>query len=144
MAAPQADCKGIFPDVAHKNIARFERTVFARVPKDAPQGLGSDSRFRLVPYRTVAVDRTQFPLGTVLYIPQLEGRSTPAGMHDGYVFAADTGVGVSGNHLDFFLGQDTRNPAPDLFTSSSRGKFEVFVVTDAEVVRRMRAMHLRT
>lgn len=140
----QTNCAPIFPGVAAGDLARFERTVFMALPGDAPDGLGSDSRYRLVPYRTVAVDKSRYPLGTAFYIPGLKGRTISRDeVHDGYVFAADTGVGVHGNHLDFFIGHTTENPAPDIFTGSARSTFEARVVTDDAVVKRLRNMHLR-
>jgi hypothetical protein len=139
----QTDCSKVFPRVARDEVARFERTVFAPVPSDAPEGLGSDSRYRLVPYRTVAVDKSVFPLGSVLFIPKLKGRKTPVGAHDGYVFAGDTGVGVIGPHLDFFLGRSMANPAPDVFAGGPSTRFNVELVTDPAVIQRLRRQHLR-
>lgn len=141
--AAQTDCSKVFPRIDPDEIARFERTVFAPVPSDAPDGLGSDSRYRLVPYRTVAVDKSVFPLGTVLFISKLKGKKTPIGVHDGYVFAGDTGVGVKGSHLDFFLGRSRANPAPDVFTGGSATRFDVQVVTDPAVIQRLHSQHLR-
>ncbi len=140
---PQTDCSKVFPRVRRDEVARFERTVFEPVPSDAPEGLGSDSRYRLVPYRTVAVDISVFPMGSVLFIPRLKGKKTPIGVHDGYVFAGDTGVGINGPHLDFFLGRTTANPAPDIFTGGPATRFDVELVTDSAVIERLRRQHLR-
>jgi 3D (Asp-Asp-Asp) domain-containing protein len=65
----------------------------------------------LQPFRTVAVDRTVVKLGSLLYVPLLEGRTmpgrTPWGgfVHDGCVVADDTGGGIKGNQLDLFVGR---------------------------------------
>jgi hypothetical protein len=91
----------------------------------------------------VAVDKAVFPLGTVLFIPKLKGRNTPIGIHDGYVFAGDTGVGVRGPHLDFFLGRSRANPAPDVFSGGAATRFDVQIVTDTAVIQRLRRQHLR-
>jgi 3D (Asp-Asp-Asp) domain-containing protein len=61
-----------------------------------------------VPFRTIAVDPTVIPHGSVLYIPGLRGSSVtlPDGTvrnHDGYVFAGDVGEAVKGNQVDFFI-----------------------------------------
>ena len=71
-------------------------------------GYGGNGR-QLQPFRTVAVDPKKIPLGTLLYIPALEGRRMPGRapwggfIHDGCVIADDTGGGIDGNQLDFFV-----------------------------------------
>lgn len=65
----------------------------------------------LQPFRTVAVDPRVIKLGTLLYIPELEGRlmpgRSPAGgfVHDGCVLADDVGGGIKGAELDLFVGR---------------------------------------
>lgn len=65
----------------------------------------------LQPFRTVAVDPKVVKLGSLLYIPQLEGRTMPGRppwggfVHDGCVVADDTGGGIEGNQLDLFVGR---------------------------------------
>jgi 3D (Asp-Asp-Asp) domain-containing protein len=65
----------------------------------------------LQPFRTVAVDRTIIKLGSLLYVPLLEGRTMPGRapwggyVHDGCVVADDTGGGIKGNQLDLFVGR---------------------------------------
>lgn len=70
----------------------------------APFGLGCRNN-PLVPFRSIAVDRTVIPYGTVLYIPQAVGAKLPDGtIHDGYFLAADVGGGIKGQRLDLFTG----------------------------------------
>ncbi|MDF1664911.1 MAG: 3D domain-containing protein [Planctomycetota bacterium] len=70
----------------------------------APFGLGCRNN-PLVPFRSIAVDKTVIPYGTVLYIPQAVGAKLPDGtVHDGYFLAADVGGGIKGNRLDLFTG----------------------------------------
>jgi 3D (Asp-Asp-Asp) domain-containing protein len=70
---------------------------------------GTGARKALAPFRTVAVDRKLVPLGQLLYIPALEGRTMPGRapwggfVHDGCVVAEDTGGAISGKRLDFFV-----------------------------------------
>ena len=65
----------------------------------------------LQPFRTVAVDPRVVKLGTLLYVPLLEGRTMPGRrpwggfVHDGCVVADDTGGGIDGNQLDLFVGR---------------------------------------
>lgn len=74
------------------------------IVRNAPFGLG-ELGFRLVPYRTVAVDPRRIKLGSVLYIPSLAGVTLPSGdLHDGFCFAHDTGRGITGSRIDIFVG----------------------------------------
>lgn len=65
----------------------------------------------LQPFRTVAVDRTVVKLGSLLYVPLLEGRTMPGRppwggyVHDGCLVADDTGGGINGKQLDLFVGR---------------------------------------
>jgi 3D (Asp-Asp-Asp) domain-containing protein len=73
-------------------------------------GTGGGGR-PLQPFRTVAVDRNVIKLGSLLYVPHLEGRTMPGRapwggfVHDGCVVADDTGGGIVGNQLDLFVGR---------------------------------------
>jgi len=65
----------------------------------------------LQPFRTVAVDPKVVKLGSLLYVPLLEGRTMPGRppwggfVHDGCVVADDTGGHIDGNRLDLFVGR---------------------------------------
>ncbi|HET7501837.1 MAG TPA: 3D domain-containing protein [Kofleriaceae bacterium] len=65
----------------------------------------------LQPFRTVAVDPKVVRLGSLLYVPLLEGRTMPGRqpwggyIHDGCVVADDTGGHIAGNRLDLFVGR---------------------------------------
>jgi len=65
----------------------------------------------LQPFRTVAVDPKVVKLGSMLYVPLLEGRTMPGRrpwggyVHDGCVVADDTGGHIAGNRIDLFVGR---------------------------------------
>lgn len=77
------------------------------VDAEHPWGQGVQSR-ALVPFRSVAVDKSVVPYGSSLYIEQLDGVQMPGEapwggfVHDGCVSADDTGSAIIGKHLDFF------------------------------------------
>ncbi|HEU5056085.1 MAG TPA: 3D domain-containing protein [Kofleriaceae bacterium] len=74
-------------------------------------GTGIDDR-PLSPFRSVAVDPNRVSIGTVLYIPELDGLTVPGRMpegghvHDGCVVADDRGGGIKGRQLDLFMAKE--------------------------------------
>ncbi len=76
----------------------------------AQWGTGGTGR-QLQPFRTVAVDPKMVKLGSLLYVPLLEGRQMPGRapwggfVHDGCVVADDVGGGIKGSQLDLFVGR---------------------------------------
>jgi 3D (Asp-Asp-Asp) domain-containing protein len=95
--------------------------------------------YRLIPYRSVAVDVEQIPMGSVLYIPEAEGIVLPDGeKHDGYFLAHDVGAAIKFQRIDLFVGaqEDVRNT----FTSnglSNMSPIRVYLVLEplAEEIR---------
>lgn len=75
-----------------------------------PWGTAGTGR-ALLPFRTVAVDPKVVKLGSLLYVPLLEGRTMPGRspwggyVHDGCVVADDTGGHITGNRVDLFVGR---------------------------------------
>ena len=86
--------------------------------KSARWGLSALSR-PLEPFRSVAVDPDVVPLGSLLYIPELDGLTMPGRppwggfIHDGCVHAVDVGGGIDGQHIDFFVGRYQSKKALD-------------------------------
>lgn len=119
---------------------RLGRQAWTEVTGNGRFGLGVQN-YRLVPFRTIAVDRTTIPYGTVLFIPALKGvefdDNGTRRTHDGYVLAGDTGGAIKGNHIDFFTGNFT-GPAPSFVTSNDKGLFDATVVTDPAIVSALR------
>jgi 3D (Asp-Asp-Asp) domain-containing protein len=72
-----------------------------------PWGVGVQSR-PLVPFRSIAVDKTVIPYGTHVYIAEFDGVQMPSSygfVHDGCFEADDTGGGIVGKHIDFFAAE---------------------------------------
>lgn len=118
----------------HQKIEGSWRYMVAR---DAPFGLGLDA-YKLIPYRTLAVDAKVIPPGTVLYIPALDGVRLPSGeIHDGFFFAHDEGQGITGNRIDVFVGYES--DVDNTLTRSGRikdmNRVEVYQVDEKTAVR---------
>ena len=122
-------------------IASTGKSYFGRAVGPFGDGVAG---YKLVPYRTIAVDKKIIPYGTVIYIPSARGsqiNSMPNGSikHDGYFFAGDTGGAIKGNHIDTFCGATSSNCLPSFITSDSAKTVEAFVVKDAAVIETLRA-----
>lgn len=139
---PQVDCSPFFNSLSSSTLERVNRVRFAPVRNSYGQGTKG---YRLVPYRTIAVDRSQIPIGSVIYIPEARGKvvTLPSGdrvIHDGFFFAADVGSGIQGNHIDVFIGTAMQNPFP-FITSRSSGTFRAFLIQDADITQALFALH---
>lgn len=104
--------------------------------------------YRLVPYRTIAVDPKTISYGSVIYIPAARGVTIelPNGekvTHDGYFFAGDTGGAIKQNHIDVFTGVYTGNPFKTLVTSNENKTVEAFLVEDQVVIDGLKKEHGR-
>lgn len=79
-------------------------TCFEQLDADQhPYGRGAGPR-PLVPFKSVAVDPRVIAIGEPLYIPEFDGMQLPDGsIHDGCVRAEDTGGGIKGRKMDFFV-----------------------------------------
>lgn len=135
------DCRSC---ARYKNYTGYDKT--GRVLWQISNGYGLGSKgYKLVPYRTIAVDPNVIPLGSVVFIPAAVGiKITETGKtpwtHDGYFFAADVGSKIVGDKMDFFLGFSTNNPFP-FVTSNPKDKFTVEIIRDAQMVSKYAAMH---
>ena len=60
----------------------------------------------ITPMRTLAADTSVLPMGTVVYIPELDGapRDEAGDVHDGCFVVEDRGLRVKGEHVDIFTG----------------------------------------
>jgi len=98
--------------------------------KQFPYGRGATGG-PITPLYTVAVDSDVIPLGTTVYIPELEGMPRDAessGLHDGCFVAQDRGLRVKGKHVDVFTGDTSMTRLWNKLAPSNEG---VTVVLDS-------------
>lgn len=101
--------------------------------------------YHLKPYRTIAVDPSYIPYGTVIYIPAARGITVilPNGkqaLHDGYFYAADTGGALYGRHIDVFIGSAGENPF-SFVRSNSSGTFKAFIISSRDRKAPLESLH---
>ena len=100
------------------NFARWgeSREILYRVVENCEWGLGVQNAewisqieaYKLIPYRTIAVDPKVIPIGSVVYIPAVRGIRLPKGeIHDGYFLAHDIGTAIKGKRIDIFVGSES-------------------------------------
>jgi 3D (Asp-Asp-Asp) domain-containing protein len=90
------------------------------------------------PLRTIAADTTVLPMGTVVYLPELDGapRDETGEALDGCFVVEDRGLRVKGEHIDIFTGHRAHTAALEERLPSNHG---VTVVVQAP-----RCAHLAT
>lgn len=142
IGAPQVDCTKVLPlrGDALLHIKGTERSRFA----EATGAMGDDVRgHKPVPYRTIAVDRSVIPFGSVVFIPAARGSTLhlPDGSvayHDGFFIAEDTGGRIRGAHIDVFCGEQMGECIPAIMRSKhGRPKVTAYIVDDPTAKRRM-------
>lgn len=147
----QVDCAPLYPSMSSGPRNKMGKSRWQDLGAKAPLGLGDQANFRLVPYRSIAVDRAQSHFAkarnAVIFVPGLRGvkLKMPDGserVHDGYLFAADTGGAIKTNHIDFFTGVSEKNPAPGLIKSTPSGTFPAYIVTDEAIRAKLLKMHV--
>jgi 3D (Asp-Asp-Asp) domain-containing protein len=68
---------------------------------------------RVVPMRTIAVDKALIPRRTVLFIKETVGLKMPdGGQHDGYWYASDVGGAIKGQRIDLYTGHGAASMKP--------------------------------
>lgn len=136
----QVNCRPFFP-----SLLTIERTNQSRFKLSRGKfGEGVDG-FNLVPYRSIAVDRTELSIGTVIFIPAAKGVTIilPSGgtaVHDGYFFAADVGGAIKDNHIDVFIGTAKTNPF-SFVKSTPSGTFDAFIVNNTTIITELKKAH---
>ena len=100
------------------NFTRWgeDREILYRVVENCEWGLGVQNAewisevesYKLVPYRTIAVDPKVISIGSVVYIPAIRGIRLPTGeIHDGYFLAHDIGSAIKRKRIDIFVGSES-------------------------------------
>ena len=90
----------------------------------------------IMPLVTVAADPTVLPLGTPIYIPELDGVPVPNGEPlDGCFLVEDRGSKVQGDHVDIFTGRPGITKVLNERVPSNQG---VTVVTEAPKCDRLK------
>lgn len=124
----QYDCRLCAQYKDYDNYSKTGKILWA-----VSSGYGKGVKdYELVPFKTIAVDSSVIPYGTVVYIPKAKGveytnLQGETVKHDGFFFAGDTGSKIIGNHIDVFIGTATHNPFT-FVTSNPKGIFEVFLM----------------
>ena len=68
---------------------------------------------RVVPMRTIAVDKSIIPRRTVIFIKETVGLKMPDGAdHDGYWYASDVGGAIKGKRIDLYTGHGAASMRP--------------------------------
>lgn len=140
-ATAQVNCRPFFPNLA--TIEGTNKTRFSLARGKFGEGVNG---LKLVPYRSIAVDRTDIPIGTVIYIPSARGIKVilPNGetdTHDGYFLAADVGGAIKDNHIDVFIGIADTNPFP-FVKSVKTAIFEAFIITSDSIIDKLNQAHI--
>lgn len=138
----QVDCSSFFPSLSSSVIQGTNRARF-KLSKGA-YGEGTNGLI-LVPYRTIAVDRTEIPIGSVIFIPAARGKQVtlPSGekvVHDGYFYAGDVGGAIKNNHIDVFIGTSQQNPFP-FIKSRADSTFTAFLIKDTQITESLKVLH---
>lgn len=91
--------------------------------KEFPWGRGATGK-PITPLLTVAVDPEVIPMGTAVYVPELDGLPRDldgSAHHDGCFVAQDKGLKVKGQHLDIFTGHASTTALWNRMVPSNRG-----------------------
>ena len=68
---------------------------------------------RVIPMRTIAVDKAVIPRRTVVFIKETVGLKMPDGRdHDGYWYATDIGSAIKGKRIDLYTGHGAASMQP--------------------------------
>jgi 3D (Asp-Asp-Asp) domain-containing protein len=125
----QANCDAYLGKLSDGVKSATRRARFMRVNHALGCGLRN---IPLMPFRTIAVDTSIIPIGSVVYVSELRGRPFEHEgrtlVHDGYLFAGDRGGAIRGRHIDVFMTDTPVTPFEDIFASTKRRTFSAHIV----------------
>lgn len=135
----QVDCGKCFRKYGDKGLGRSLYYVAKGTYGDGTDGL------QLIPFRTIAVDRTKIPIGSLIFIPaavgvEIEMPDGSKSKHDGYFFAADVGGAIKNNHIDVFTGLYTRRPFA-FIKSDPKKTFAAYIIAESYVKQSLKRIH---
>jgi 3D (Asp-Asp-Asp) domain-containing protein len=106
-----------------------QRICFEALDKTKyPWGRGAAGT-AIAPLRSVAADTNVLPMGTVIYLPELDGvAANGSGPIDGCFVVEDRGLRVQGEHVDIFTGVPAQTKMLNSLVPSNQG---VTLVVDA-------------
>lgn len=114
-AKRNCECAEVCPRTDQKIC--FERLDPARFPT----GRGALGK-PITPLRSIAVDSSVIPLGTVVFIPEFKGLElSESRRHDGCFIAEDRGLKVVGRQIDIFTGDPSMTAAVNAKVPSNKG-----------------------
>jgi len=131
--AARLDCSTVVGEIFKGDwVQDLGRSYFSRARGSFGDGVGN---YRLVPFRSIAVDPSVIPFGTVIYVPQARGVEVELApgvrvRHDGYFFAADEGLDIKGRHIDVYCGAQTTNCFPQLIQNWDPIDIDAYIVRD--------------
>jgi 3D (Asp-Asp-Asp) domain-containing protein len=98
-------------------------------PHTFPFGRGASGK-AILPLRSVAADTSVLAMGTVIYVPELDGapKNASGDPHDGCFVVEDRGLRVKGEHVDIFSGHPSQTAMLERYVPSNQG---VTVVVNA-------------
>lgn len=134
-----------------RECKKFEKSTlnveaWGRVRWKVSQGFGEGvHNYKLVPFRTIAVDPNTIPYGSVVFIRAAVGTNITQAdgstfTHDGYFFTGDTGGAIKKNHIDVFTGSDESHPF-DFVKSSASYTVKAQLVKDASIIKILTDQH---
>lgn len=127
----QANCDQWLGSLTDTVKTATRRARFMKV--NHPLGCGVRNH-PLAPFRTIAVDPSVIPLESVVFVPELRGRTFRYNgrdyIHDGYLIAGDRGGAIKGRHIDVFMNEASANLLEDLFASTDTRTFKAHIVDD--------------
>ncbi|WP_338763568.1 3D domain-containing protein [Bernardetia sp. ABR2-2B] len=128
----------------YKDYTGYEKTGQVLWSK-TDRGAKGVQEYRLVPFKSIAVDSAVIPYGSTLFIPQAKGieytgTDKSKKIHDGYFFAADAGSKIKGNHIDIFIGTATESPF-SFIKSDSLGTFKAYFISDSVAQEKLLQIH---